>query len=68
MVLDDPHADGAQIGAPGTTYHRVAITSEYGSTVVISTTDGYYAGQGGHSAMVRFPGGFTAEIHDGTLR
>ncbi|MFI9272078.1 VOC family protein [Kitasatospora sp. NPDC052896] len=29
---------------------------------------GPYAGQGGHSAMVRFPGGFVTEIHDGTLR
>lgn len=103
VVLDDPHADGAQIGAPGTTYHRIAITSKYGNTVVISTTDGYlnypfgdevsgidvpdlaatlakartngasvlwgpYTGQGAHSAMVRFPGGFITEIHDGTLR
>ncbi|WP_328464978.1 glyoxalase [Streptomyces sp. NBC_00448] len=103
VVLDDPHADGAQIDKPGTTYHRIAITSAYGNTVVISTKDGYfnypfggevsgidvpdltatlakarangatvlwgpYAGQGGHSAMVRFPGGFVTEIHDGTLR
>ncbi|GAB2724041.1 VOC family protein [Kitasatospora kifunensis] len=103
VVLDDRDADGAQIGAPGTTYHRVAITSKYGNTVIISTADGYldnpfghevsgievpdltatvakaqangatvlwgpYAGQGGHSAMVRFPGGFITEIHDGTLR
>lgn len=103
VVLNDPHADGAQIGAPGTTYHRVAITSAYGDTVVIATTNGYlnnpfghkvsgitvadlnatlararangakvlwgpYAGDGGHSAMVSFPGGFITEIHDGVLR
>jgi hypothetical protein len=29
---------------------------------------GPYTGLGGHSAMVRFPGGFITEIHDGTLR
>jgi hypothetical protein len=103
VVLDDPHADGAQIGAPGTTYHRIAIDSKYGDTVVTSTTDGDfnypfgdevsgitvadltatlvkaeangatvlwgpYTGKGGRSAMVKFPGGFVTEIHDGALR
>jgi hypothetical protein len=29
---------------------------------------GRYAGQGGDSTLVRFPGGFVTEIHDGTLR
>jgi hypothetical protein len=103
VTLNDPHADGAQIGAPRTTYHRIGIVSKYGDTVVISTADGDYnypfgdevsgisvanltttlakarangatvlwgpyAGQGGDSALVRFPGGFVTEIHDGTLR
>ncbi|MBC3843147.1 hypothetical protein GXW82_31980 [Streptacidiphilus sp. 4-A2] len=29
---------------------------------------GPYAGRGGHSAMLRFPGGFITEVHDGVLR
>src|SRR6201999_2134856 len=50
VVLDDPKADGGQIGAPGTTYHRVALTSKYGNTVVISTRDGAVDNPFGHEA------------------
>jgi hypothetical protein len=40
IVTDDKHADGAQIGMPGTTYRTVLINSGFGQTLVI-ITDGH---------------------------
>jgi hypothetical protein len=97
IVTDDRHADGAQIGMPGTTYRAVLMTSGFGQTLVIITdghlpypfgrdTTGYavsslaatlakaksagarilwgpYYGPALATAIVQFPGGYVAEIH-----
>jgi hypothetical protein len=72
VTLDDPHADGdynypfgnevSGIAVPNLTT-TLAKAQANGATVLW----GPYAGQGGASAMVRFPGGFITEIHDGTF-
>jgi hypothetical protein len=97
IVTDDRHANGAQIGMPGTTYRTVLISSGFGQTLVIITdghlpypfgrdTTGYavpnlaatlvkarsagarilwgpYYGTALATAIVQFPGGYVAEIH-----
>jgi len=97
IVTDDRHADGAQIGMPGTTYRAVLISSGFGQTLVIITdgqlpypfgrdTTGYavpnlaatlvkaraagvhvlwgpYYSKALDTAIVQFPGGYVAEIH-----
>jgi hypothetical protein len=40
VTSDDRHADGAQIGLPGTEYRRIAISSPFGDTV-LTVTDGH---------------------------
>jgi hypothetical protein len=40
VTADDARADGAQIGLPDTTYHRIALGSPFGKTVVI-VSDGH---------------------------
>lgn len=101
IVSDTPAADGAELGAPGTTYHRIRIRTQFGNTVVLAgqgywnypygrDTTGYtvsdvaatvakatangatvlagpYHGADRTSAMLQFPGGYIAEIHDGTF-
>ena len=37
---DDRHADGAEIGLPGTDYRRITVSSPFGDTVV-TVTDGH---------------------------
>ncbi|WP_051814316.1 glyoxalase [Kitasatospora sp. MBT63] len=98
VVSDDPRAPGAELGMPGTTYHRIRITGPFGDTVV-QATDGHLPHPFGReltgyqvddlattltraraagaqvlwgprttadrdSALVQFPGGYVAEIHD----
>jgi hypothetical protein len=97
IVTDDSHADGAQIGMPGTTYRTVLISSGFGQTLVIITdghlpypfgrdTTGYavpnlaatlakarsagarvlwgpYYGKALDTAIIQFPGGYVAEVH-----
>jgi hypothetical protein len=97
IVLDDPHADGSQIGLPGTTFREVLIDSAFGQTLVIITdghlpypfgreTTGYtvtnltatlakakaagaeilwgpYRDATDATAIVQFPGGYIAEVH-----
>jgi hypothetical protein len=97
ITLDDGHADGGQIGLPGTTYREVLISSAFGETLVTVTdghlpypfgleTTGYavanltatlarakeagakvlwgpYHGASADTAMVEFPGGYIAEVH-----
>jgi len=97
IVTDDRHADGAQIGMPGTAYRAVLISSRFGQTLVIITdghlpypfgrdTTGYavpnlaatlvrakaagartlwgpYYGKALDTAIVQFPGGYVAELH-----
>lgn len=72
VTLDDPHADGDYIYPFGNEVSGIAVPNltttlakaqANGATVLW----GPYAGQGGASAMVRFPGGFITEIHDGTF-
>ncbi|MBV8444584.1 MAG: glyoxalase [Candidatus Dormibacteraeota bacterium] len=99
ITLDDPYADGGQIGLPGTTFREVLISSTFGKTLVIVTdghlpypfgreTTGYavtdlaatlakakaagaqvlwgpYDSPAIDTAIVQFPGGFIAEIHQG---
>ncbi|TGD85729.1 glyoxalase [Mycolicibacterium sp. CH28] len=40
VTADDPKADGAVIGKPGTTFRQIRITAPFGNTVV-SVTDGH---------------------------
>jgi hypothetical protein len=97
IVTDNPHADGGQIGRPGTTFRSVLISSTFGRTLVMVTdghlpypfgreTVGYavtdlaatlgkakaagarvlwgpYDTAAIDTAMVQFPGGYIAEIH-----
>jgi len=97
IVSDDQHADAGEIGLPGKTYRRVAITSPFGDTLLLVTdgqlpypfgreTTGYgvtdlsatlakatasgatvlygpYASSDGDTAIVQFPGGYIAEVH-----
>ncbi|WP_380783985.1 VOC family protein [Sphingomonas sp. R86520] len=97
VTADERSAPGIEIGQPGKTYRRIAITSGYGRmTVAVSDgqigwpygreTTGYEVADlqatlakataagvetlvapqtygGRQSAMVRFPGGYIAEIH-----
>jgi hypothetical protein len=97
ITLDDSHADGGQIGLPGTKFREVAISSAFGKTLVIITdghlpypfgleTTGYavtsltatlararsagakvvwgpYHSATADTAMVKFPGGYIAEVH-----
>jgi hypothetical protein len=97
IVSDDKHADAGEIGLPGQTYRRVAITSPFGDTLVLVSdgqlpypfgreTTGYgvtdlsatlakaqaagatilygpYASSDGDTAIVQFPGGYIAEVH-----
>ncbi|MFF2147369.1 glyoxalase [Kitasatospora sp. NPDC058190] len=98
VVSDDSRAPGQELGMPGTTYHRIGITSPFGDTVVLAT-DGHLPYPFGReltgyqvddltttlarataagaqvlwgpqatadrdSALVQFPGGYVAEIHD----
>ncbi|MFD5563413.1 glyoxalase [Kitasatospora griseola] len=98
VVSDDSRAPGQELGMPGTTYHRIRITSPFGDTVVLAT-DGHLPYPFGReltgyqvddltatlarataagaqvlwgpqttadrdSALVQFPGGYVAEIHD----
>jgi hypothetical protein len=99
VTLDDRHANGAQIGLPGTTFREVLIDSTFGKTLVIITNGqlpypfgldktgyqvtnlaatlakakaagarvlwGPYDGPGLDTAIVQFPGGYIAEIHQG---
>lgn len=101
VLSDVTNADGGEIGAPGTTYHRIRITTPYGNTVVLANdgdwnypygrdTTGYtvpdlnatiakakangatvlsgpYAGHDRNSVIMQFPGGYIAELHDGTF-
>ncbi len=46
IAVDDRHADGGQIGLPGTTSHEADISSAFGSTLVI-ITDGHLPIKGG---------------------
>ncbi|MEU6200672.1 glyoxalase [Streptomyces sp. NPDC047061] len=99
IVSDDRTADGGDLGLPGKSYRRIALTSPFGNTVV-SVTDGHlpypfgrettgyavedltatlhkaeaagarvlwgpYDGKGRDTAMVQFPGGYVAELHQG---
>lgn len=41
LVSDNKHDDGAEIGAPGTTYRRILLTSPFGDTVVLAN-NGYW--------------------------
>ena len=97
IIADDRHADGAQLGRPGTTFRAVLISSAFGKTLVIVTdghlpypfgreTTGYavsnlaatlakakaagarvlwgpYNSAAIDTAIVQFPGGYIAEIH-----
>jgi hypothetical protein len=97
IITDDRHADGAQLGRPGTTFRAVLISSTFGKTLVIVTdghlpypfgreTTGYavsnlaatlakakaagarvlwgaYNSAAIDTAIVQFPGGYIAEIH-----
>jgi hypothetical protein len=99
VTLDDAHANGAQIGLPGTTFREVQITSAFGKALVIVTNGqlpypfgldktgyqvtnlaatlakakaagatvlwGPYDSPALDSAIVEFPGGYIAEIHQG---
>jgi hypothetical protein len=101
VTLDDRHADGGQIGLPGTVFREVLISSGFGKTLVLITnghlpypfgreTTGYavrslsatvarakaagakvlwgpYRWAHGDSAILRFPGGYIAEVHQGLL-
>jgi predicted enzyme related to lactoylglutathione lyase len=97
VVSDDRHAAGEQIGQPGKTLRRIALTSDFGKMTVL-VTDGHLPFPYGHdttgyevadlsatlakaqasgakvlvaaaqqadrrAAMVEFPGGYVAEIH-----
>ena len=102
VVSDVRAADGGEIGAPGTTYHRVRIKTPFGDTVVLANqgdwnypygrdTTGYtvtdvagtiakatasgatvrsgpYRSKDRTSVLLEFPGGYLAEVHDGTFR
>lgn len=97
IALDDDHADGSEIGLPGTTYRKVLVTSGFGETLVIITngqlpypfgreTTGYavtnltatlskakaagarilwgpYYSPDLDTAILEFPGGYIAEVH-----
>ncbi|WP_156934722.1 glyoxalase [Pseudonocardia spinosispora] len=100
VISDVSNADGGEIGAPGTTFHRVRMTTPFGNTVVLATNQGAWTYPYGHdttgytvpnladtiakakangvtvlagpyksadrsSVMMQFPGGYTAEVHDG---
>jgi hypothetical protein len=101
VTLDDAHANGAQLGLPGTTFREVQITSAFGKALVIVTNgqlpypfgldkSGYqvtnlaatltkakaagatvlwgpYESSALDSAIVEFPGGYIAEIHQGAI-
>lgn len=98
VVSDNRHADGTQIGLPGTTFRRITLTSGFGDATVIVTdghlpypfgreTTGYrvsdladtlakasaagatvlwgpYRSPTLDSAIIEFPGGYIAEVHD----
>lgn len=97
IAYSNGHADGAQIGLPGTTFREVLITSGFGNTLVLITdghlpypfgreTTGYavadlsstltkaqasgakvlwgpYYSSTVDSALLQFPGGYIAEVH-----
>jgi hypothetical protein len=97
VVSDDQHADGGQIGLPGTTFREVLISSASGQTLVIITdgqlpypfgreSTGYavtnlaatlakakaagaevlwgpYRSVAIDTAILEFPGGYVAEVH-----
>jgi predicted enzyme related to lactoylglutathione lyase len=102
VVSDDRHAAGEQIGQPGKTLRRVALSSEFGKMTVL-INDGHLPFPYGHdttgyevadltatlakaqasgakvlvaaaqqadrsAAMVEFPGGYVAEIHQLTAK
>lgn len=97
VTADDPSADGALIGKPGSTFRQIRLSSGFGNTLV-SVTDGHLpypygrevagyavddvaatvakataAGAealvapraigGATSAVLQFPGGYVAEVH-----
>jgi len=94
---DDPSADGALIGKPGSTFRQIRLSSGFGNTLVL-VTDGHLphpygrevagyavddvaatvakataagaealvaprAIRGATSAVLQFPGGYVAEVH-----
>ncbi|QDK35081.1 glyoxalase [Sphingomonas sp. IC081] len=101
ITADDKAANGAEIGEPGKTIRRVAITSGYGKMVVyvsdgqlpwpygrdmtgyavgdlnatlakasaagVETLVAPYTTGKRQAAIVRFPGGYIAEIHSGEV-
>lgn len=102
VLSDDRHAAGAQVGQPGKTLRRVALSSAFGKMTVL-VTDGQLPYPYGHettgyevadldatltkaqasgakvlvgaalqadrsAAMVEFPGGYVAEIHQLTAK
>lgn len=101
VVSDVRAADGGEIGAPRTTYHRLRLKTPFGNTVVLANqgdwnypygrdTTGYsvtdvvatvakatangatvlsgpYRSKDRTSVLLQFPGGYIAEIHDGTF-
>ncbi|GFE74620.1 glyoxalase [Novosphingobium sp. TCA1] len=101
ITADDKAANGAEIGEPGKTIRRVAITSGYGKMVVyvsdgqlpwpygrdmtgyavsdlsvtlakasaagVETLVAPYSTGKRQAAIVRFPGGYIAEIHSGEV-
>jgi hypothetical protein len=102
VTLDNPRADGGQIGLPGTTFREVAISSAFGKTLVIISdgqlpypfgleSTGYavpsltatlakataagakilwgpYRSATADTAMLQFPGGYIAEVHQAGSR
>ncbi|MGW4488012.1 VOC family protein [Amycolatopsis sp. NPDC004368] len=101
VISDVRKADGGEVGAPGTTYHRIRIATPFGNTVVLANngdwaypygrdTTGYtvsdvaatvakaeangatvlsgpYKSSDRTSVVLQFPGGYIAEVHDGTF-
>jgi hypothetical protein len=47
VTEDDAHADGGELGRPGETYRRIAITSDFGNMLVM-VTDGHLPYPFGH--------------------
>jgi hypothetical protein len=102
VTVDNRHADGAEIGMPGSTYREVLISSKFGKTLVIATnghlrypfgreTSGYavtnlaatlvkaraagaqvlwgpYHDRALDTAILKFPGGYIAEVHQDSLQ
>jgi hypothetical protein len=50
ITVDDPDANGSEIGLPGTTYRKVLITSTFGQTLVL-ISDGHLPYPFGRDAM-----------------